>query len=127
MASDRPTAARPARAVALLAVLLAAAGCGSLSVGGATGDFQDGYLFTWTRVPYSTHLHNTPAPRREGGGKIIRITEPVSGYDLSVEFNSNAIGDIARANGITTVYFADIETFDILGIWTHHEVLIYGE
>lgn len=34
---------------------------------------------------------------------------------------------IAKANGIETVYFADQEMFSILGIWTSHKVIIYGE
>ena len=127
MATERPGRWQLVAGVALLAVLLAASGCGSLSLGDTASDFQEGYFFTWTRVPFTKDLNNTPVPRREAGAKVIRIKEPFSGYGIAAEFNSNAIGDIARENGMTTVYFADLETFDVLGIWKHREIMVYGE
>ena len=60
-------------------------------------------------------------------GKIIEIREPISGLGISARLNSNAIGDIARANGMETLYFADQEWFSILGIWTSRKVILYGE
>lgn len=104
-----------------------------------------GYLFTWTKAPYSLDLVNTPskyekkvvaeadqlAPGQgqeetEPSGSIIRITEPLSGYGLYTEFDSNAIGDIAQEHGLQQVYYADIEVLDILGIWRQHKIHIYG-
>ncbi len=38
----------------------------------------------------------------------------------------DAIGEIARAHGIETLYFADQELCSILGIWTSHKVILYG-
>jgi len=86
-----------------------------------------GRVFTHIRVPYTRDLDNTPVTNIHANGLIIHIEEPVSGYGLYTEFNSNAIGDIAKKHGITKVYFADIEIFNILGIWQHEKLHIYGE
>lgn len=88
--------------------------------------FQKGDVFT-SVGPYKTDLRNTPVEDIQASGIIIHIEEPISGYGLYTELNSNAIGDIAKKHGITKVYFADIEIFDVLGIWHHEKLHIYGE
>ena len=42
-------------------------------------------------------------------------------------WDSNGIGDIARKNGLEAIYFADLETFSILGIWSQYRVHVYGK
>ncbi len=86
-----------------------------------------GRLFTYTREPFTPDLHDTPVPSSTGTGHVIRIKEPFSGYGISAEFSSNAIGDIARRNGMETVYFADMEEFNILGIVRNRSLHLYGE
>jgi len=46
---------------------------------------------------------------------------------VDVLSDSNAIGDIAKQNGIETVYFADLETMSILIIWNQYTVHVYGQ
>ena len=86
-----------------------------------------GMVFTHIRKPYTIDLHNTPVTNIHANGIIIHIEEPVSGYGFYTEFNSNAIGDIAKKHGLKKFYFADLETFSILGIWKHEKLHIYGE
>jgi hypothetical protein len=43
-----------------------------------------------------------------------------------VMWDSNAIGDIVRREGIDTVYFADMETFSILTVWNTYTLHVYG-
>ena len=88
--------------------------------------FLKGDIFT-NVGPYKTELHNTPVTDSQSHGMIIHIEEPISGYGLYTELNSNAIGDIAKKHGLTKVYFADIEIFDVLGIWHHEKIHLYGE
>ncbi len=88
--------------------------------------FLKGDIFT-NVGPYKTDLHNTPVTDSQSHGIIIHIEEPISGYGLYAEFNSNSIGDIAKKHGLTKVYFADIEIFNVLGIWKHEKLHIYGE
>ena len=68
----------------------------------------------------------TEKESQEQTGKVVKITEPFSGYGLYTELNSNAIVDIAKQHGMTEVYFADMEILDILGILRHNKLYIYG-
>ncbi len=111
--------------VSFLLFILLLGGCSSL--GGFAGGAPSGMIFTHTRIPYTIDLDNTPVTNIRGSGLIIHIEEPVSGYGLYTEFNTNAIGDIAMRHGLTTLYFADIEIFDVLGIWHHERLHLYGE
>lgn len=83
-------------------------------------------LFTYNKVPYTQDLDNTPVTDATGKGKVIRIKEPFSGYGISAEFNSNAVGDIARKNGLTEVYFADMQELNILGIYRERRLHVNG-
>ena len=111
--------------ISFLLFILLLGGCSAFDqfVGGApTGD-----IFTHIRVPYTLDLNNTPVTNIRANGLIIHIEEPVTGYGFYTELNSNAIGDIAKKHGLTKVYFADLEIFDVLGIWHHERLHIYGE
>lgn len=100
---------------------------GCLSVRGVGSGSLTGIAYTHIRVPLSEDLVNSPVIVVHSGGKIIQVKEPVSGYGLYAEWNSNAIGDIAQRYGLKKVYFADMEIFSILRIWTHKKVHVYGK
>ena len=107
--------------VVAAACILMVAGCSS------TGPMP-GLIYTHIRYPLTWDLHDTPVPRSvPGDARIIEIREPVSGLGINARLNANAIGEIARANGMQKLYFADQERFSILGIWTYHKVILYGE
>ena len=105
--------------IAVLFCLLGLMGCG-------TGPLV-GLVYTKVKMPLSRDLNASPLKENDGSGKVIKIKEPISGYGIYTELNSNAIGEIAKKHGISTVYFADQERFSVLGIWTTTEVIIYGE
>jgi len=111
--------------ISFLLFILLLGGCSAFDqfVGGA----PTGKIFTHIRVPYTRNLDNTTVTNIHANGLIIHVEEPISGYGLYTEFNSNAIGDIAKSHGLTKVYFADMEIFDVLGIWHHERLHIYGE
>ena len=111
--------------VSFLLFILLLGGCSSFNefVGGP----PTGVVFTHIRVPYTLDLDNTPVTNIHANGLIIHIEEPVSGYGFYAEFNSNALGDIAKKHGLTKLYFADIEIFDVLGVWHHEKIHLYGE
>lgn len=83
-----------------------------------------GYIYHHTIQPLDTNMTRTPAvtsgPQE---GDIKRFNYNV--VDLSM--GSNGIGEIARAQGMETIYFADVETLRILGIWTQTFVHVYGK
>ena len=107
-------------ALGLGILLFVAAGC---STGPLTG-----MIYTHVRSPLTRDLHNTPVPKNQpGDAKIIEIREPITGLGINARLDSNAIGEIAKAQGLKILYFADQETFSILGIWTSNKVILYGE
>ncbi len=96
--------------VALAAVLLVS-GCGV------------GIIYTHTYQPLSLDMHQTPVVQTEKAGNIKLIQVGLAG----VAWDSAAIGDIAKKNGLTEIYFADLETFKVLGIWNQYTVHVYGK
>jgi hypothetical protein len=67
-------------------------------------------------------------PAQPPGSKhTIEIKEPFTGFGMYARVNSNALGDIARQNGMTQLYFADQEVFSILGVYKTHRVILHGE
>jgi hypothetical protein len=106
----------------LLTTALVASGCSRFGQ-----DMVTGYLYTNTRAPYSIDLDNTPVSDVSGKSSVLRIKEPFTDLGIYTELNSNAIGDIARKNGMDKVYFADLETFSIFSVWRSQSLVIYGE
>ena len=100
-------------------------GCVSLRPVGTSS--LTGIAFTYIKIPLSEDLVDSPVVVVHSDGKIIQVKEPLSGYGLYAEWNSNAIGDLAQRHGLKEVYFADMEIFSILGIWTHQKVHVYGQ
>jgi len=87
-----------------------------------------GLIYTRVKIPLTKNLNDTPVAANSGtSGKIVIIQEPFTGYGIYTEIYSNAIGDIAKKNGLKKVHFADQEIYSILGIWTSSTVHIHGE
>lgn len=107
-------------AVVVTVCLFMVAGC-------ATGPLK-GFVYTNVKSPLTRDVGLTPVPDQlPMEGRIIEIKEPFSGVGMYARVNSNAIGDIAKKNGIETLYFADQHIFSILGIWTSYKVTLYGK
>ena len=87
-----------------------------------------GYIYTNIRLPLTEDLDNTPVPDAQADtGRILEIKEPFTGAGIYARLSSNAIGDIAKESGMRTLYFADQEIFNILGVWKTNRTLLYGE
>ena len=83
-----------------------------------------GYLYTHTIRPLTTNLHETPV--MPGPGVRSSLVQVRYSY-LDVRAGNNGIGEIARQNGIARVYYADVEVYRYLGVFTQTYVRIYGE
>jgi hypothetical protein len=103
--------------VLLILCIFYAPGCAPLS----------GAIYTHVQTPYTENLHNSPFIESPANHYVIKIKEPISGLGLYTEFDSNAIGDIARKNGLACIHFADLETFSLLGVWTQANIIVYGQ
>ena len=95
--------------LSVLAIALSLTGCG--------------LIYTHTIAPFDVNLDRTPfvADSEEGDIKHFHY------YYIDVIWDSNAIGDIAKREGIDTVYFVDLEVLRVLGIMNQYTVHIYGK
>jgi hypothetical protein len=105
----------------VLVVLLALAfgGCGFVS---------RGLLYTDTVQPLCRDLRGTTLGSKQGAGSSKRVEIPTTRIDMSAEWDTRAIGDIAKQHGISVVHGCDSrrESY-VLGIWRKDQVIIYGE
>lgn len=86
-----------------------------------------GLVYTNVRMPLTLDLDETPVPEMAPhSSRVFEVREPVSGAGLYARVSTNAIGELARENGVTTLYFADQQVVSILGIWKTHQVHLYG-
>lgn len=87
-----------------------------------------GFLYTDITRPECVDMRNTQLPQKTASDGTKKLEIPTTRIDLSAEWSSRAIGDIARKNDITTVHFCDRRTLSILGgIYRKQEIIIYGE
>lgn len=93
----------------------------------ADNNVLNGIVYARYKIPLSQKLANTPNELViHAGGKVIQIKEPITGYGIYTEFDTNAIGAIAQSHGIETIFYADHEIFNVLGIWRHDRVIVHG-
>jgi len=95
----------------------------ALSVIGCGGLIPRGIIYTHIVTPLDVNLSQTPKG-------VTQCKEDIKHLNLryiSIGWDANAIGEIAKQNEFEKVYFADIETLSILMIWNQYTVHIYGE
>ncbi|MBP2674064.1 MAG: hypothetical protein H6Q84_904 [Deltaproteobacteria bacterium] len=109
-------------AALVLAPVLLLSGCGSLGPVYTYRSF--GLLYTHTVRPLTRHRDTvTVVPTGAASGNMKQIHFQY----VSIEWDDNAIGEIAKKGGIETIHFADLETRSyVLNIWTRHTVHVYG-
>jgi hypothetical protein len=105
--------------LAVLCLGIVISGCGVIS---------RGVIYTDTIQPLCRDLRGTSLGTRSASGSSKRIEIPTSRIDLSAEWDTRAIGDIAESNGITVVHGCDSRRQSVLlGLWRKDSVIIYGE
>lgn len=82
-----------------------------------------GFIYQHTVQPLSFDFRNTPVADRSGKSDVKRLEV----YRANFVWDSNAIGDIAKQHGFETVYYADLETINVIGVWNQYKVIIYGK
>jgi hypothetical protein len=82
-----------------------------------------GLIYTHTVRPLDINHHQTPVIQKSEQGDIKHIQY----HFVSFTWDSNAIGDIARENGLEMVYYADLEVLSVFGIWRQFIVHVYGK
>jgi hypothetical protein len=103
-------------AAGLAAMALLAPGCVS------------GFIYSNVTLPLSTDMDRTPRGDKFCTLNSKHLEEPITGIDLSVEWDSRAIGDAARKAGMQSLYYADMKTISVLGgLWKQQIVRVWGE
>ena len=80
-----------------------------------------GFLYTHITTPLDLDLNSTPVVRDSADSDVKTFQ-----YYIRIDWGSNAIGEIAKEHGFETVYYADLETLRVLGVWTQQYVHVYG-
>lgn len=94
----------------------------------AVSGCTSGFLYTNVTFPLTTDMTRTPVGSTVASVSSKLLQEPFTGLDLSVEWDSRALGDAARKADFETIYFADIHTISILGgLWERKAVLVWGQ
>jgi len=87
-----------------------------------------GFVYTDIVRPECTDLRGTTLGTKTARGGTYKVEIPNSRVDVSAEWSSKAIGDVARSNGISTVYSCDQRTLSILGgLFRKEEIIVYGD
>ncbi len=102
---------------AIMLLLLTMTACGQLH--------PRGLIYSHITKPLSVNFSKTQVDLNNSDGNIKHVHIPFVKVDII--WSSNAIGDIARENGMETIYYADIDNLSILGIWNRYSVHIYGK
>lgn len=87
-----------------------------------------GLLYTDITEPLCTDARGTPLGRSSAVGNSKQIKIPTTQVELSAQWDTRAIGDIAKREGLSVVYGCDSRRRSYaFGIWQSDEVIIYGE
>ena len=81
-----------------------------------------GFVYTHNIEPLVIDFHKTPTGHEEGRGDTKHFS-----YYVDVQWDKNGIGEIVRGNDMEEIYYADLETLSIMGVWTQRWVHVYGK
>lgn len=82
-----------------------------------------GCFYTHITEPLDVHFNATPAFETDRRGDVKHFRY----FVVDLQWDSNAIGQIAQEHGIDEVYYADIETLRVWRVWSQTWVHIYGK
>ena len=83
-----------------------------------------GLLYENVTEPLTIDFHNTPVGDGFSGKSDVK--EVRYNFYARVIWDENSIGSIAKEAGFSEIYYADLQTFSILGIWNQYRVRVYG-
>lgn len=72
-----------------------------------------GLLYTDVATPLTTNMKGTPVGADYREMNVKQLKEPFF-TGISIAWDSNAIGDIARQMGLEEIYYADVHEFSVL-------------
>lgn len=86
-----------------------------------------GCLYVHTFEPLTADMNRTAVGGVEKSGSLQVISFPTfMGNQRLVAWGKAAIGEVAKREAMSEVYFADVETFSVLSIWNKYTIHVYG-
>ena len=86
-----------------------------------------GLIYTDQTSPLVTNMLNTPTGDTLAELDVRQLREPITALNLSAQWNSRASGEAAKHEGLTEIYYADLNTFSLLGgLWKQDTVRVWG-
>ncbi len=81
-----------------------------------------GVIYSRVTVPLDVNFDATPVHTERATGSWNTLQ-----YYVQVDWGSDGLGDVAKKHGFTRIYYADLETLSVFGIWTQRSAHVYGE
>ena len=86
-----------------------------------------GWLYTNISTPFCTNMGKVPSNAKTSRASMKSFSIPrVPGARAA--WSSNAIGDAAKKNNMSVIYYCDRKQYSIIGgLWGRDEIVVYGE
>ena len=110
----------------LLSSLLFFVGCSGQSIARTPVRPPFGFLFTQYSAPLSTENSATPTTGKVGRASTYYIHDPIF-TGMSFAWDSADVKKAAENGRISTVFYADYTTLNVLGVFGQFTVTVYGE
>ena len=95
---------------------------------GCTYSSGYGWAYTNVRLPRSTDFHNTPVGSKSFCVNQYRIKEPVTGYDLTTEWDTSEIKKEAAKAGVKQIHYSETRIQSYLGeTFKKTQIFFYGD
>ena len=91
------------------------------------GCVGNGLLYTRVTEPATLNFDKTPVGSKRVLIQSYRLQEPVTGYGVSTEWEADPVKTAARQAGVTNLFFADMQTLSILGVYRQRTLIVYGD
>ena len=103
-------------------------GIATLWLSGCTYSYGYGWAYTDVHLPRSTDFRNTPVGTKTFHVNQYRIKEPVTGYDLTTEWDTSDIKTAAQKAGIKQIYYSETHIQSYLGeMFKKTQIIFYGD
>ena len=109
-------------AILLCGLALQAAGCVGFR---APVIPPSGFIFSHWKAPLSTNFDGTPSGGKVGADFSYYLREPI--FKTSYAWRHADIANAMKKAGITTLYYADYEVVQVLGMFCQFKVIVHGD
>jgi hypothetical protein len=97
------------------------------AVVGCSGIAPPGLIYRNVIQPYSVDYHDTKIGTKHCVIDEHSVSEPFTGYGVSVEWSADVIQNAATKAGITEITCMDEQTLSfLLGIYKRERLIVYG-